>query len=87
MDKREEGGSMAFCRLFFVSVPKIFVREPRERPQLGLSQLNCGTDRQRTPLQDGDHSGWFQVFHVCVPGSSQNGSGECPYLWVKEKFI
>ena len=39
---------------------------------LGPSQLNCGPDRQRTPLQVGDHSGndplsWFLVFCVGVP--------------------
>ena len=28
-----------------------------KRPLLGPSQLKYGTDRQRTPLQDGDHSG------------------------------
>ena len=28
-----------------------------ERSRPGLSQLGCWHDRQRTPLQDGDHSG------------------------------
>ena len=30
---------------------------------------------------------WFLLFHVWVPGSSRNGSGVCPYLWVLQKVF
>ena len=30
---------------------------------------------------------WFLVFYVSVPGCFRNGSRECPYKWVQEKFI
>ena len=29
---------------------------------------------------------WFPIFQVSVPGCYCNGSGECPCLWVQEKF-
>ena len=34
---------------------------------LGPSQLNCGSDRQRTPLQDGDHTGNELQLVPCFP--------------------
>ena len=62
-----------------------------ERPPLGLSQLNCWTDSQRTPLQDGDHSGndpqLVPDFLCQCSGMFRNGSGECPYLRVQEEFV
>ena len=70
---------------------KLLVHGNCERSLPGLRQLNCWHDRQRAPLQDGDDSG---NDHRLVPGFLRqrfgmfpNGSGECPYLWVHEKFV
>ena len=30
---------------------------------------------------------WLLIFQICVPESSQNGSGVCPYRWLQEKFV
>ena len=53
-----------------------------ERSRPGMSQLDCWNNKQRTPLQDGDHSGndprLVPGFYVIVPECSRNRSGECP---------
>ena len=62
-----------------------------ERPPLGLSQLNCWADSQRTPLQDGDHSGndprLVPDFLLQCSGMLRNGSGERPYLRVPKESV
>ena len=62
-----------------------------ERSRPGLSQLGCWHAWQRTPIQDGNHSGNDPrlvpgFLHQCA-GMFRDGSGECPYLWVQQKFV
>ena len=72
-----------------------YFRRICERSRLSLSQLGYWHHRQRTPLQDEDHSGndprlvpgFLRRGSGMVPEWSRNGSGECPYLWNQENSL